>query len=96
MSTTTTILGYLWDSPQLQDAFIEYAHKTDAGMPSLHEMFSELTASMSRNHYDWFQVTADENGPRFVLVEHTREEWTQIIHAMNQDIADRVAKRLLG
>lgn len=97
MSTTMTILDYLWDSPQLQAAFIEYADKTDAGMPSLHSMFSDLTAAMSRNHYDWFEVGVVLDGsPEFRMITHTRQEWEQIIQAMNQDIADRVAKRLLG
>jgi len=96
VSTAITILEYLWGSPQLQDAFIDYAQKTDAGMPSLHSMFSDLTASMTRNHYDWFQVTADEQGAQFRLIEHTRHEWDHIIQAMNQDIADRVSKTLLN
>jgi hypothetical protein len=81
----------------LQAAFLDFAEQKDEGTPSLHHMFSEITQSMSRNHYDWFEVGYTLDGePKFLLVEHTHEEWDQIISAMNQDIANRIAKRLLG
>ena len=95
MSTTINILGYLWGSPQLQAAFMDYADAHDAGVPSMHSMFSDLTGAMNRNHVDWFQVTVDETGPVMTMIEHTRHEWDHIIHAMNQDIANKVSKRLL-
>ena len=36
MSTTINILEYLWGSPQLQAAFIDFAEKKGDPMPSLH------------------------------------------------------------
>lgn len=96
MSTTTNILGYLWGSTQLQAAFIDFAEKKGDPTPSLHEMFQELVRGMSIVHRDWYVVTVSDTGPQFALVEHTPEDWDREVAAMNQDIADMVAKRLLG
>jgi hypothetical protein len=91
MSTTQTIVQYLWDSPLLLEYFNEHAVKQGKPEPTFGEIVSTLTAALSRNNIVWFIADEDE----FNLVEHSREDWDQLILLMNQSIADKIAKRLL-